>query len=133
MAYKEMSAPRGQLADGYVVVKLPGEIDLLNAAEVSDMLLAAVSRAAAGVIADMSRTRFCDVAGCRAVTRASRRAQLLGTWTRAVIPSPVVRRVFRLTGADQLIPVCATMDDALARLTPAGGPGPGARTAFPGA
>jgi anti-anti-sigma factor len=133
MAYKEMSAPRGRLADGYVVVKLPGEIDLLNAAEVSDMLLAAVSRAAAGVIADMSRTRFCDVAGCRAVTRAGHRAQRVGTWTRAVIPSPAVRRVFRLTGADQVIAVCATMDDALARLTPADAPGPGARAACPGA
>jgi anti-sigma B factor antagonist len=119
MAYREIPARLGQPADGYVIVQLPGEVDLLNAPVVSDMLLAALHRGAAGVIADMSRTRFCDAAGCRAVTRASRRAQLLGAWTRAVIPSPAVRRVFRLTGADQLIPVCTTLDDALARLTPA--------------
>ncbi len=122
MAYREIRAPRGQPADDHVIMELPGEVDLLNAADVSDMLLAALHRGAAGVIADMSRTRFCDVAGCRAVTRASRRAQLLGTWARAVVPSPAVRRVFRLTGADQLIPVCTTLDDALALVTRTGSP-----------
>lgn len=123
MAYRQIPAQLGQLADGYVIVELPGEVDLLNASGVSDMLLAALHRGAAGVVADMSRTRFCDAAGCRAVTRANRRAQLLGTWARAVIPSPAVRRVFQLTGADQLIPVWTTLDDALALLTPADRPG----------
>jgi anti-sigma B factor antagonist len=123
MSYKPISAGRGQLAAGYLIVELPAEVDLLNAPDVSDMLLSALNRGAAGVIADMSRTRFCDAAGCRAVARVSRRARLLGTWARAVIPSPAVRKVFRLTGADQLIPVCTTLDDALALLMPADGPG----------
>jgi anti-sigma B factor antagonist len=113
MAYQEILSPRGHVPDGYVVVKLPDEIDLLNVSEVSDMLLTVLNRGAAGVVADMSSTRFCDAAGCRALMRASRRAQLLETWVRAVIPSPSVRRVFRLIGADQLIPVCTTLNDAL--------------------
>jgi anti-anti-sigma factor len=113
MAHPEISTQPGQVPDGPVIVALPDEIDLLNASEVSDLLLTVLNRGAAGVIADMTRTRFCDAAGCRAVARAGRRAQLLGTWARAVIPHPAVRKAFRLTNADQLIPVFATLGDAV--------------------
>lgn len=113
MAYPEISTQPGQAPDGPVIVALPDEIDLLNASEISDLLLTVLNRGAAGVIADMTRTRFCDAAGCRAVARASRRAQLLGTWARAVIPHPAVRKAFRLTEADQLISVFATLGDAV--------------------
>jgi anti-anti-sigma factor len=118
MAYREIPSPHGQVPDGCVIVTLPDEIDLFSASAVSDMLLTVLNRGAAGVIADMSSTRFCDAAGCRAVTRANRRAQLLGTWVRAVIPGPAVRKVFRLMGADRLIPVFDTLNDALAATRP---------------
>jgi anti-sigma B factor antagonist len=95
------------------IVALPDEIDLLNASEVGDLLLTVLNRGAAGVIADMTGTRFCDAAGCQAVARAGRRAQLLETWARAVIPHPAVRKTFRLTDADQLISVFATLGDAV--------------------
>jgi anti-sigma B factor antagonist len=113
MAYPEISTQPGQVPDGHVVVALPDEIDPLNASEVSNLLLTVLNRGAAGVIVDMTRTRFCDAAGCRAVARAGRRAQLLGTWARAVIPHPAVRKVFRLTDADQFISVFATLGDAV--------------------
>jgi anti-anti-sigma regulatory factor len=79
------------------------------------MYCAGLNRGAAGVIADMTRTRCCDAAGCRALARAGRRAQLLRTRARAVIPHPAVRKVLRLTGADQLISVCATWDEPAGR------------------
>ena len=66
-----------------------------------------LNRGAAGVIADMTRTRFCDAAGCRAVARASSRARLLGSSVQAVIANPFVRKVFELTGADQFVCVCS--------------------------
>jgi anti-sigma B factor antagonist len=112
MVYPEISTLPGQAPDEPVIVALPDEIDLLNASEVSDLLLTVLNRGAAGVIVDMTRTRFCDAAGCRALARAGRRAQLLGTRARAVIPHPAVRKVLRLTGADQLICVCAAWDEA---------------------
>ena len=112
MTYPETSVPPGQLPDGCVVVALPDEIDLLNASAVTDLLLTVLNRGASGLIVDMTGTSFCDAAGCRAVIRASGRAKLLGTWIRAVVPAPCVRKVFTLLGADQLVPVCASLDDA---------------------
>jgi anti-anti-sigma factor len=101
-----------QTSDRHLIVPLPGEIDLLNAVAVRDALLSAITRGASTVIADMTRTRFCDAAGCRAVTDAGDRARQLGTRLRAVVSDPAVRRVFRLTGADELVEVSLTVDGA---------------------
>lgn len=91
--------------DGYAVVTLPVEIDFISAPGVADMLLAVLGMGPTGVIADGTQTRFCDVAGARAIARASVRAGSLGSRVRAVICHPGVRKVFALTGADTLVPV----------------------------
>ena len=65
MTHPEISAPPRRVAHGHVIVRLPSEIDFLNAPAVSDSLLAVLNYGAAGVIADMTCTRFCDAAGCR--------------------------------------------------------------------
>lgn len=101
-----------EFSDGYAVVTLPAEIDVTNAPDVADTLLAVLSQGAGGVIADAARTRFCDVAGARAVVRASDRARSLGTWVRVVIRHPGVRKVFALTGADTLVLVYPALDAA---------------------
>ena len=113
MTHPEISAAPRRVAHRHVIVTLPSEIDLLNAPAVSDSLLAVLNHEAAGVIADMTCTRFCDAAGCRVVGQASRRARLLSVSVQAVIADPSVRKVFRLTGADQVVSVCATLDEAL--------------------
>jgi anti-anti-sigma factor len=102
-----------QFLDGCAVAILPEEIDLANADEVSDTLLALLNRGASGVIADMSGTRFCDAAGVRAIARAHHRAQSLGAWLRVVIVHPAVRKVFRLTGVDGMVRVCPVLRQAL--------------------
>lgn len=95
------------------VVTLPAEIDLVNAPDVSDVLLAVLSNGTAGVVADASVTRFCDAAGVRAVVHAGARASSPGTWVRVVICHPGVRKVFALTGADQLVRVYPTLAAAI--------------------
>ena len=97
-----------EFLDGGAVVTLPAEIDIANAPEVTDVLLA-VLNSGARVIADASGTRFCDAAGVRAVVHASTRARSLGTWLRVVIGQPGMRRVFALTGADTVISVYPTL------------------------
>jgi anti-sigma B factor antagonist len=111
MAYSEIpvSLPAQARAD-YLIVSLPEEIDLFNAPEVRDSLLSAIAREGPWAIADMSRTRFCDAAGCRAVTQAANRARQSGIRLRAVVPSPAVRKVFRLTGADGVVEVWLSFD-----------------------
>ena len=76
-----------------MVIALPEQIDVSNAAGVAEKLTAAVSHEAA-VIIDMSATRFCDCAGARAIVRAYKRATDSGTELRLVVTAAPVRRIF---------------------------------------
>ena len=60
----------GQVA----VVTLPAEIDVTNADMVREELLAVLNQGATLLIADLSKTSFCDSAGVSALVRAFRRA-----------------------------------------------------------
>lgn len=101
--------------EGCVVVSLPPEVDYGNAETVSHTLLAVLNQGAAGLVADMTATEFSDVSGVHAVVFAHNRAEELGCWVRVVAPHPAVRRVFSLTGAESLIGIYASLDDALPR------------------
>src|ERR1700688_119765 len=60
----------GQVA----VVTLPTEIDVTNADMVREELLSVLNQGAALLVADLSKTSFCDSAGVGALVRAFRRA-----------------------------------------------------------
>ena len=85
-----------------VVVALPEEIDMTNAAGVAEQLTLAVGRHLI-VIIDMSATRFCDCAGVRAIVRAHKRAAGGGAELRLVVTADPVRRMFGLLGVDRLL------------------------------
>ena len=87
-----------------MVVALPEQVDLSNAAGVTEELTMAVSRNAA-VIIDMSATRFCDCAGARAIVRAYKRATDSGAELRLVVTAALVRRIFGLMGVDRLLDI----------------------------
>ncbi len=94
-----------------MVVVLPEQIDLSNAAGVAEELTAAVSRNAA-VIIDMSATTFCDCAGARAIVRAYKRATDSGTELRLVVTAALVRRIFGLMGVDRLLDIYPSVEAA---------------------
>ena len=94
-----------------VIVPLPEEIDIGNAAGVADELTSAVSRNRV-VIIDMSATRFCDCAGVRAIVRAHQRATGRGTELRLVVTAAPVRRIFGLIGVDRLLDVYPSVEAA---------------------
>ena len=102
---------------GAAVVTVPSEIDVVNSAEVSDGLIAVIDAGAHTVIADMTATGFCDSAGVKAMVRAYRHAKAQGCVLRLVVTSAAVKRVFSLTGVDRLIPICATLDEAVSALS----------------
>ena len=91
----------GQVA----VVALPAEIDVTNADTVQDELLAALDQRAVLLIADMSRTDFCDSSGVSAMVRVFRRAVASGSAMRLVVSTPAVQRVLSITGVDRLVDV----------------------------
>lgn len=61
-----------------MVVKLPTEIAIDNAADVRDELLTAVESGAAAVIADMTRSTFTDTMGVRMLVLAHQHAVAQG-------------------------------------------------------
>ena len=114
---REISFPV-QVVEGVPVVTAPEEIDLANAAGLKAALLeAALLETAepgrAMVVVDMSRTRFCDSAGLNALISADRRARAEGGEVRLVITGGSVVRVVALTGVDRVIPIYASLEEAL--------------------
>ena len=65
----------GQVA----VVTLPAEIDVTNADAIREELLAVLNQGAVLLVADMSKTDFCDSSGVSALVRVFRHAATSGT------------------------------------------------------
>ena len=104
--------------DGRAVVRMPAEIDVTNADEISRRLRAAASRGSSVLVIDMSATTFCDSAGVQAVIDAYNQVnthnQNAGTHTQLRLVATAVLRIITLIGIDQLIPVYSTVEAALA-------------------
>lgn len=97
-----------------LLVPLPAQLDESNAAHVKASLLAAVGRQPHVLIADMSRTRWCDWAGAGALATTFRQAAAVGTELRLVLTDESVRRVISVNGLDQLMPVYQNVPTASA-------------------
>jgi anti-sigma B factor antagonist len=100
-------------SDQTVVVTLPGEVDITNADAIREELLSVINQGAEIMIADMSKTRFCDSAGVSTLVRAFRRATSSGTKMRLAVGGLAVERVLTLTGVDRLIEVYPSVGAAL--------------------
>jgi anti-anti-sigma factor len=105
-------------AGRHAIVSFPGRVDISNADQLRDRLLAVISRGAALLVADMSETASCDHAAIEVVARACQRAAINGTQVRLVVTAPVVRRVLSLEGLDRLVPIYPSVEAAT-------GPAPG--------
>jgi len=109
-AVPEISFPV-EVVEGVPVVTAPEEIDIANAAGLRAALLEVAEPGRALVVVDMSRTRFCDSAGLNALVAAARQARAEGGEVRLV--GEAVARIVALTGVDRVIPVYASLEDAL--------------------
>jgi anti-sigma B factor antagonist len=97
-----------------VIVELPPEIDVTNSGQVYDQLEAVLTPGVGVVIADLTSTNFCDSSGVRAIVRAYERAAAQDIRMRlAVSEAGSVRRVLQLTGVGQLMPVYASLEEAV--------------------
>jgi anti-sigma B factor antagonist len=95
------------------IVSLPEEIDITNADSCGDELRAAIRPGVAVVIADLTRTAFCDSQGMRQLVLAQERATEAGAELRLAIESPAVLRALKITGLDQLLRIYPSMQAAL--------------------
>jgi anti-sigma B factor antagonist len=102
-----------QWAAPLAVVRLPGEVDICNADQIRDTLLAVLNRGITTLVVDMTGTTFCGCAGTSAVARACQRATANRARVRVAIATPVVRRVFAITGVDRLVSIFESVDAAV--------------------
>jgi anti-sigma B factor antagonist len=100
----------GQVA----VVALPVEIDVTNADAVREDLMSVLDQGAAMLVADLSKTSFCDSAGVSALVRTFRRASSGTSAMRLVVSTPAVQRVLSITGVDRLVDIYPSVAASLA-------------------
>lgn len=103
-----------EMVSGVPVVVTPEEVDITNAARLRGVLLEAAAVSPGTLVVDLSQTTFCDTAGIHALVSAYKQAQSEGGEVRLVIATPAVRRIFTLTGLDNIIPHFGTREQALA-------------------
>jgi anti-sigma B factor antagonist len=99
---------------GLPVVVTPEEVDITNAARLRGALVEAAAGGRSTLVVDMSRTQFCDTAGIHALVSAHKRAQAEGGELRLVITTPMVLRIFTITGLDSVIAHFGSLEEALA-------------------
>jgi anti-sigma B factor antagonist len=99
--------------DGNVVVRLAGEIDLYNVAEVSSALAQAGRDASERLVVDLAEVSFLDSTALGALLEAERS---LRHETRFLLAGPVgeVRRALEISGLAQRFEIRDTLEDALA-------------------
>jgi anti-anti-sigma factor len=95
------------------IVTFPPDVDALTSEQVGQALLTAIRPGVAVVIADLSRTDFCDVAGIRSLVIASNHAVCTGSELRVVARSAAVLRAMRVVEADQMLRIYPHLEAAL--------------------
>ena len=96
-----------------VVVTLPSEIDVTNEGQVRAALVRPLAGKPEVVIADGTRTEFCDCAAITGLISAHERAATEKAQLRVVMTSTRVLRVIELVGAGEVLSVYPTVRDAL--------------------
>jgi anti-sigma B factor antagonist len=104
-----------EMVNGVAVVAAPEEIDITNAPELRSALLEATAYGRGTLVADLTRTQFCDSSGLHTLLAAHKRARAEGGEMLLVIPANAALRVFAITGVDRIIPNFTSLDEALAQ------------------
>ncbi|SRR5579884_50408 len=98
------------------VVSVAGEVDLYTAPRLEE----ALSRAASGtpplVVVNLAQTTYLDSTALRVLTTALRQVRERDGEIAVISTQPKITKLFSITGLDQLFPLCATEDEALARV-----------------
>lgn len=95
------------------VVRAPEDIDITNASDFREALLAAAERGAGITVVDLSRTQFCDSAVLNALVAAHKRARAADGEVRLAVSHPHVLRIFAISGLDRVIPCHGDVGQAL--------------------
>jgi anti-sigma B factor antagonist len=91
--------------DGYVTLRVSGEIDLHTAPTLRDSALAALRQHGSTLRIDLREVPFMDSTGLEVLLATRRRAELEGGSLALVGPTPAILRVLEVTGLDKLFTI----------------------------
>lgn len=110
---------------GVPVVTAAGDIDITNAAQLSSALLKAAAHGQGMLVADLTRTDFCDASGLRALLDARQRVRAADRELLLVSRGPGMLRILAITRADRCIRNFTSLGEALAFTAASGSNGHG--------
>jgi len=97
---------------GRYVITLAGELDLAASDGFWGELEPLIEPAGV-VVLDGTELRFLDSSGLRVLLLANAKAKEVGGKLRLIAPHRAVKRTLQVTGADELVTMCETLDEAL--------------------
>ena len=103
-----------ETAGNVVVGRVAGEIESVNAQEMSAALAARLTSEVAGLVIDLSQVTYLDSAGIELLFDLARRLRTHRQRLRLVLPVDApMRRVLELCDIDRAAPIDATVEAAL--------------------
>lgn len=101
------------IQDGIVIAGISGEVDLSNAAEITDALLGGVPNEALGLVIDLSEVSYLDSAGVRMLAELDHRLGWRAQALRVVAPEASrSRRVLEIAGLERVLSIDITVETA---------------------
>ncbi len=99
---------------GVVIARVSGEVDLSNAASVTDRLIEATPNSATALVLDLSGTQYLDSSGVRMLFELAQRLRNRGQELELVVPDDSnVRRVLLLTEVERVVPLSSSVEAAV--------------------
>jgi anti-sigma B factor antagonist len=105
-----------QPEDKLCVVALGGEMDMNNADKLRKELSGRVPSGPYRLIIELSRLTFIDSTGIRVVAEVAEENKANGGATVLAGPTPQVARVLEIVKLEEVIPIAASLDEAIGRL-----------------
>jgi anti-anti-sigma factor len=102
-----------------LILAVEGELDMASTPELLEEFAAAGPEAPARVVIDLSACTFLDLHALRTLVEIGQQVERGGGRLAVACPSGLLRRVFELTGLDQLLAAAPSVEKAIE--TTAGG------------
>jgi anti-sigma B factor antagonist len=99
---------------GHVVVVAIGEVDVFTAPTLDAELGRLIADGRTDLVVDLSRVDFLDSTGLSVIVKALARVRAVDGAISVVVTADRVAKVFRITGLDALIPLHASVAEAIA-------------------
>ena len=95
------------------VLALSGEVDVSNVQRVREAALELLEQGAKNLVFDLAKTEYMDSSGLGVMVGLMKKVKELGGTLAVAAAQPQVKRLFEVTGLNQIMPLCDDVEGAL--------------------